>query len=184
MFYGHLDKQPYDEPWEEGLSPTEPVIRDGLLYGRGGYDDGYAVFSSLLAIKNAQMQGVPLPRTVICIETEEESGSENLIDLLAAAADVIKIPDICFPLDSGCLDYEKLWMTSSLRGFVEVDLKIECGLTGYHSGEVGGLVPETCRILRILLDRLDDIETGYVAAEFHSEIPEWKHQEATVMVES
>ena len=115
-----------------------------------------------------------MPRVVICIETEEESGSENLIDLLAAAADVIKTPDYCFPLDSGCLDYEQLWMTSSLRGFAEVDLKIQCGLTGYPSGEVGGLVPETLRIMRILLDRLDNVETGAVAAEFHSEVPEWK----------
>lgn len=107
MFYGHLDKQPYeDEPWDEGLSPIEPVIKDGCLYGRGSYDDGYASFTALLAIKAAQVQGVQLPRIVICIETEEESGSPNLIPLLSAAADVIKTPDVCFPLDSGCLDYE------------------------------------------------------------------------------
>ena len=77
-------------------------------------------------------------------------------------------------LDSGCLDYEQLWMTSSLRGLAMVDLKIECGLTGYHSGEVGGLVPETFRIARALLNRIDNVDTGLVASEFHSEIPEWK----------
>lgn len=54
MFYGHLDKQPYEEAWDEGIHPTEPVIKDGRLYGRGSSDDGYAAFSCLLAIKTAQ----------------------------------------------------------------------------------------------------------------------------------
>jgi acetylornithine deacetylase/succinyl-diaminopimelate desuccinylase-like protein len=53
MLYGHLDKQPWMEGWDEGLGPTSPVIRDGYLYGRGGADDGYSVFTVMLAIKNA-----------------------------------------------------------------------------------------------------------------------------------
>lgn len=57
MIYGHLDKQPYEEPWDEGLGPTTPVIRDGKLYGRGASDDGYSVFSTMLAIKLAQLEG-------------------------------------------------------------------------------------------------------------------------------
>ena len=115
-----------------------------------------------------------MPRTVLVLETEEESGSPNLIDLLGQAAEFIRPPDVCFCLDSGCLDYEQLWMTSSLRGLAMVDLKIECGQTGYHSGEVGGLVPETFRIVRALLNRLDDVETGTVHPDFQSEMPEWK----------
>lgn len=83
MFYGHLDKMPYDEPWAEGLHPTEPVIIENRLFGRGSSDDGYAAFSCLLAIKAAQAQGANLPRIVLCLETEEESGSPNLISLLA-----------------------------------------------------------------------------------------------------
>ena len=55
MFYGHLDKQPYEEAWSEGLHPTEPIIRDGRLFGRGSSDDGYAAFSCLLAVKTAQV---------------------------------------------------------------------------------------------------------------------------------
>ena len=107
-----------------------------------------------------------MPRCVLVLETEEESGSPSLIALLAAAADVIQTPDACFCLDSGCLDYEALWTTSSLRGFAMVDLKVECGITGYHSGEVGGLVPETFRIVRQLLNRIDSAETGQVHEDF------------------
>ena len=107
-----------------------------------------------------------MPRCVLCLETEEESGSPNLIALLAAAADFIKTPDICFCLDSGCLDYEQLWMTSSLRGLAMVDLRIQCGQSGYHSGEVGGLIPETFRIMRALMNRIDDVDTGDVHPDF------------------
>ena len=166
MFYGHLDKQPYEEAWAEGLSPTEPVIKDGLLYGRGSSDDGYAAFSFFLAVKAAQTQGAKLPRMVLVLETEEESGSPNLIDLLAQAAAVIRPPDVCFCLDSGCLDYEQLWTTSSLRGIAIVDLKVECGITGFHSGEVGGLIPDTFRIVRQLLNRIDNVDTGVIHEDF------------------
>jgi acetylornithine deacetylase/succinyl-diaminopimelate desuccinylase-like protein len=99
------------------------------------------------------------------LETEEESGSDNLKELLKKAEDIIKIPDILLCLDSGCLDYEQLWLTSSLRGFARVDVKISFGLVGYHSGETGGIIPETFRIARVLLDRIDDSVTGKVCEE-------------------
>ena len=55
MMYGHLDKQPYEDPWDEGLGPITPVVKDGKLYGRGSADDGYSSFTAMLAIKAAQM---------------------------------------------------------------------------------------------------------------------------------
>lgn len=178
MIYGHLDKQPYEEAWAEGLGPTTPVIREGKLYGRGASDDGYSVFSTMLAIKLAQLEGKALPRICLALETEEESGSENLIKLLTLSEDYLGKPDCLFCMDSGVLDYEQLWVTSSLRGVAMVDLQVECALSGYHSGEVGGIVPETFRVVRALLDRVDDTLTGKVAAAFQSPIPEWKIKEA------
>lgn len=76
--YGHLDKMPYEEAWREDLSPTEPVIEGDLMFGRGGADDGFAPYSCMLAIKAAQLQNAPLPRLVLVLESEEESGSEFL----------------------------------------------------------------------------------------------------------
>ena len=52
MLYGHLDKQPYGEGWEEGISPTDPIIKGDYMYGRGVSDDGYAPFICALAVKN------------------------------------------------------------------------------------------------------------------------------------
>ena len=100
------------------------------------------------------------------LETEEESGSPNLLNLLAIAREDIGEPDCVFIMDSGAFDYNNLWLTSSLRGVVVVDLKVECGMQGYHSGELGGIIPETFRVIRELLNRIDDTQTGYCAKEF------------------
>jgi acetylornithine deacetylase/succinyl-diaminopimelate desuccinylase-like protein len=183
MFYGHLDKQPWMEPWGEGLGPTKPVIRGDYLFGRGGGDDGYAPFSTMLAIKNAQIQGIPHPRCALVLETEEESGSPNLIALLNIAKEYIGNPDYLFCLDSGAFDYNQLWLTSSLRGITLCDVTVKAAKGGYHSGEVGGIVPETFRVMRHLLDRIDNSETGDVIKELETELPEYALPEAKRMAE-
>ena len=145
MLYGHLDKQPWMEGWADGLGPCIPVIRGDYMYGRGGADDGYSAFSCMLAVKAAQEQGVKLPRIALVLETEEESGSSNLLTLLNAAKEFIGVPNFMFCMDSGAFDYDSFWLTSSLRGICIIDVKVECAVSGYHSGEVGGIVPETFR---------------------------------------
>lgn len=181
MLYGHLDKQPWMDGWDEGLAPTEPVIRGEYLYGRGGADDGYSPFTCMLAVKNLQEQGVPTPRIALVLETEEESGSPNLITLLTVAKETIGEPDFCFCMDSGAFNYDNLWITSSLRGINIIDMTVEAAKGGYHSGEVGGIVPETFRVMRALLDRLDDSATGEVFDALKTEIPDWAHAEAERM---
>lgn len=127
MLYGHLDKQPWLLPWGEGLGPIDPVRRGDYLYGRGGADDGYSAFSCMLAIKNLQQQGAAHPRCCLVLETEEESGSPCLLELLELAKEVIGKPDIMLCMDSGSFDYEQLWITSSLRGITILDLTVEAG---------------------------------------------------------
>lgn len=179
MLYGHLDKQPWLTGWDEGLGPTDPVIRGEYMYGRGGADDGYSVFSCMLAIKNAQLQGAKLPRCAMVLETEEESGSPCLLELLDLAKDAVGRVDYCFCIDSGAFDYDHLWVTSSLRGITIVDMTVTGAKSGYHSGEVGGIIPETFRVARKLLDRVDDVNDGKVLLpELQVEIPEWADKEA------
>jgi len=105
MVYGHIDKQPYGLGWDDDKHPTEPVIINNRLYGRGASDDGYAPFSCMLGIKAAQDQGVKMPRIALVLETEEESMSPNLIDLCKLASYVIGDPEVMFCLDSGAFDY-------------------------------------------------------------------------------
>lgn len=50
LMYGHFDKQPPFEGWNEGLAPTKPVLIGDKLYGRGGADDGYAIYGSIMSV--------------------------------------------------------------------------------------------------------------------------------------
>ncbi|WP_288729613.1 M20/M25/M40 family metallo-hydrolase, partial [uncultured Pseudoxanthomonas sp.] len=68
LLYGHLDKQPEMTGWDEDLGPWKPVLKGDKLFGRGGADDGYAIYGSLAAIMALQEQGLPHARCVILIE--------------------------------------------------------------------------------------------------------------------
>lgn len=184
MLYGHLDKQPWGKGWDEDKHPTDPVIVGDHMFGRGSSDDGYSPFSCMLAVKSIQQAGGKHPRVALVLETEEESGSPNLIKLLTLAESTIGKPDACFCMDSGALDYDGLWLTSSLRGICIVDVTIEAGKIGQHSGEVGGIIPETFRIARSLLNRLDDCDSGKVCEELQVETPDFKQKEADALAQS
>ena len=96
------------------------------------------------------------------LESEEESGSGHLVSLLTSAKKEIGQPDVCFCMDSGCFDFEKLWIVSTLRGITCVNMTVQAGEQGFHSGLVGGIVPETFRVACELLSRIDDSKTGKV----------------------
>jgi acetylornithine deacetylase/succinyl-diaminopimelate desuccinylase-like protein len=168
LMYGHLDKQPAMVGWEEGLGPWSPVLRDGRLYGRGGADDGYAIFATIASIRAVQQQKAPHSRIVVIIECCEESGSLDLPVYIEMLADRIGTPRLIICLDSGCGNYEQLWMTTSLRGSIVGNLTVEVLKEGVHSGDASGIVPSSFRILRLLLDRLEDAKTGQI-------IPKWLH---------
>jgi acetylornithine deacetylase/succinyl-diaminopimelate desuccinylase-like protein len=160
LMYGHLDKQPEMKGWTTG--PWEPVIKDGKLYGRGGADDGYALFASLAALLALKAHGAAHARTVIVIEASEESGSPDLphyIDHLAAR---IGTPDLVVCLDSGCGNYDQMWLTTSLRGMVIGTLTVRVLTEGVHSGAASGIVPSSFRIARQLLSRIENVETGEI----------------------
>ncbi len=166
LMYGHLDKQPAMVGWEEGLGAWTPVLRDGKLYGRGGADDGYAVFAAISAVKMLKEQKTAHSRIVVLIECCEESGSVDLPAYIELLSDRIGTPRLIVCLDSGCGNYEQLWMTTSLRGSIVGNLTVEVLNEGVHSGDASGIVASSFRILRILLDRIEDAKTGRI-------IPEW-----------
>jgi acetylornithine deacetylase/succinyl-diaminopimelate desuccinylase-like protein len=172
LMYGHLDKQPEMIGWRAGFGPWDPVIEDGKLYGRGAADDGYAVFAALSAIAALQAAGLPHARCFGLIETCEESGSYDLPPYLEALASRMGRVDFVVGLDSGCGDYERLWMTTSLRGLAAGTLTVQVLTEGVHSGDASGVVPSSFRIARHLLDRLEDSATGWIRpAAFHAQIP-------------
>jgi acetylornithine deacetylase/succinyl-diaminopimelate desuccinylase-like protein len=162
LLYGHLDKQPPLGDWSEGLSPFKAVRRDDLLYGRGSVDDGYALYAALLAIEALQRNGQPHGRLVVLIEASEESGSPDLRAHLDALGDVLGDVSLVLCLDSGALSYDRLWITNSLRGNISMSLRVDVLTQGVHSGEASGVVPSSFRVIRQLLDRIEDAATGDV----------------------
>jgi acetylornithine deacetylase/succinyl-diaminopimelate desuccinylase-like protein len=177
LLYGHCDKQPEMVGWAADGGPWTPVRRGHRLFGRGAGDDGYAAFAALTAIEALQAQGVRHSRCVVLIEASEESGSPDLPAYVEKLADRIK-PGLVVCLDSGCGDYEHLWATTSLRGVVSGTLKVEVLGEGVHSGAASGIVPSSFRILRQVLDRLEDSKTGEILVrECHVEIPPHRRQE-------
>ncbi len=170
--YGHLDKQPEFNGWRNDLGPWTPKVEGDKLYGRGGADDGYAVYASITAILALDRQGIPRPRCVGLIESCEESGSFDLpayVDLLRPRLGNVSLV-VC--LDSGAGNYDQLWLTTSLRGNVTGTLKVEILTEGVHSGDSSGLVPSSFRILRQVLDRLEDSRTGRLLPDsLHCAIP-------------
>lgn len=169
--------------WDEGKGPFTPVIENGKLYGRGAADDGYSTYSSLLAVKAVQEQGIPLPRIVMITEGDEETGG-HIEHYIQTLKDRIGTPEVIFCLDSGALDYERFWNTSSLRGYISGVLKVRILKEGVHSGDASGIVPSAYRILNKVLARLENVETGEINKQFEVNIPGNRYSEAYDLVEN
>jgi len=184
LLYGHLDKQPEMTGWRAGLSPWNPVREGDKLYGRGGADDGYSTFASLAALRLVQEQKLSHARCVVLIEACEESGSTDLPAYIAHLAANIGKPSLVVCLDSGCGNYEQLWMTTSLRGMVAGNLRVDILTEGVHSGDASGVVPSSFRILRQLLSRIDDEQTGRVKIDaLNVQIPPERLKQARLTAE-
>ena len=179
LLYGHLDKQPEMTGWDEGLGPWQPVLKGDKLFGRGGADDGYAIFGSLTAIMALQAQGAAHARCVVLIEACEESGSYDLPAYVDHLADRIGRPSLVVCLDSGCGNYDQLWCTTSLRGLAGGNLTVKVLEEGVHSGDASGIVPSSFRLIRQLLSRIEDEDTGRVLVDgLHVEIPAERRAQA------
>ncbi len=185
LLYGHLDKQPEMTGWSEGFGPWDPVMREDRLYGRGGADDGYAIYASVTALLALQKQNAPRARCVVLIEACEESGSYDLPFYVEHLADRIGSPSLVICLDSGCGNYDQMWLTTSLRGLVGGLLTVTVLDEGVHSGDASGIVPDSFRIARALLSRIELAETGEVILpDVQAEIPEDRVEQARVAAAS
>jgi acetylornithine deacetylase/succinyl-diaminopimelate desuccinylase-like protein len=178
LMYGHMDKQPEFTGWSEGLGPWTPVLREGRLYGRGGADDGYAVFGSLLALRALADQDIPHARCVILIESGEESGSPDLPAYIEALANRIGEPSLVICLDAECGNYDQFWVTTSLRGNLLGTLRVEVLREGVHSGMASGIVASSFRIARQLIERLENASTGELFGALQGRIPDERVQQA------
>ncbi|CAK65277.1 unnamed protein product (macronuclear) [Paramecium tetraurelia] len=174
FYYGHYDKQPHFPGWREGFGPTTPVIEGHRMYGRGVADDGYAPYAAIAALQTLISQKLEHPTIEMLFEGEEESGSNFLMQYFDKLE--LKRVDIMVALDSGSGDYERLWLTSSLRGSMKIDLCVKV-LEAPISSDESGIVPQALNIMRTLLNRLEDPVTGQVHKSLQTIIPADRYEE-------
>ncbi|MEU6645003.1 M20/M25/M40 family metallo-hydrolase [Saccharomonospora sp. NPDC046836] len=184
VIYGHLDKQPAAGDWSPGLGPWTPVVKDERLYGRGAGDDGYAGYAAAAALEALHAAGGSHARTVVLLETGEESGSPDFAAYLEHLSARLGRVGLVICLDTAGADYERLWLATSLRGIAFLDLTVRVLTSGVHSGHGSGLVPSSFRVLRALLDRIEDARTGLMKLpELSVEIPAERLAEIRAAVE-
>ncbi len=155
--------------------------KDDKLYGRGGADDGYAIFGALTAIAALHEQGIAHAPCVVLIEACEESGSYDLPHYVDHLASRIGSPALVVCLDSGCGNYDQLWVTTSLRGMLAGTLTVRVLTEGVHSGDASGVVPSSFRVFRQVLSRIEDEATGEIRLpELHVQVPAERIAQAKV----
>ncbi|MET8144525.1 M20/M25/M40 family metallo-hydrolase [Sphaerisporangium sp. NPDC005288] len=182
LLYGHLDKQPPLGDWSDGLDPWRPVLRGDRLYGRGSVDDGYSGYAAVSALAAVRAAGGDHARAIVLLETGEESGSPDLPAYLEHLSGRLGEVSLVVCLDGGGGDYERLWLTTSLRGVVQATLTVRVLETAAHSGIASGIVPSSFRVMRRLLDRVEDSETGEVTIpEMNVPIPPDRRAEAEAL---
>ena len=131
-----------------------------------------------------KQQGLSHPTIKLFIECSEESGSPDIKAYLDHLKDRIGTPDLVMVLDSGCGNYDQLWITTSLRGLIGGDLTVKILSEAVHSGDASGIVPSSFRIIRKILSRIEDPENGEIKPEFlHEKIPDNRMQEAKQVAE-
>jgi acetylornithine deacetylase/succinyl-diaminopimelate desuccinylase-like protein len=161
------------------------VLKGDRLYGRGGADDGYAIFSAFTAVMALRAQKAGHARCVIIVEACEESGSRDLPYYIRKMFKHIGEASLIICLDAGSGNYEQLWLTTSLRGLVNVWLEVKVLTEGVHSGLASGIVPGSYRIARQLLSRLENEATGEITPSYlKADIPEkvWKQAQKTAKI--
>jgi acetylornithine deacetylase/succinyl-diaminopimelate desuccinylase-like protein len=161
-------------------------VREGAkLYGRGGADDGYALFASIAALRSLREQNIPHARVVLLVEFSEESGSPDLPAYVDHFEKILGSPSLVVCLDSGTGNYDQLWSTTSLRGVVGVRMRVEVLREGVHSGDGSGVIPSSFRVARQILSRLEDEKTGRILPEeLWVTVPEARVEQARNVVET
>lgn len=184
LIYGHVDKQPpLTEQWHSGKTPYVPVYEGGRMYGRGSGDDGYAWFAAVILIKALQKYKLQRHRYVLVFESDEESDSKDLLYFLKKREALVGTPDVVLCLDSGTVDEQRLSMTASMRGVFDVDLNVQLAHHAVHSGDAGGILPDSFRVLRHLLKSIESSTDGKITIEeFNRNIPEKYYRDAEELV--
>ena len=170
LFYGHYDVQPVDpiEQWKS--DPFTPEIREGRLYARGSSDDKGQVFMNLAVFEALMKTDGKLPLNVkICIEGEEEIGSENLYDILQDKKELFEA-DFAVISDSGMVAENQPTILYGLKGFTGIEVTVTGPDHDLHSGMYGGAVKNPVMALTQILASMKNNDEVITVDHFYDDV--------------
>lgn len=156
LIYNHYDVQPVDplELWE--TPPFEPTIRNGQVFARGAQDNKGQCFYVLLALKMLAEAPGGLPINIkLCIEGEEECGSDALTHLVADKKKELKA-DYLAVVDVGLPNPTTPAINLGVRGIITMDVIATGSKHDLHSGLHGGLAYNPLHALVEVLGKARD----------------------------
>ena len=153
LLYSHYDVVPAgdDSLWRTG--PFEPVVDDGVMYGRGAADTKaniVALAGALLAWSGRPPVGIKL-----VIEGQEEVGGGALTTYPPDHAEPFDA-DVMVIADMGSVRPGVPTLTVGLRGMANVVVEVRTLASAKHSGQYGGAAPDALLALLHALSTLHD----------------------------
>src|SRR5699024_9367884 len=158
LIYGHYDVQPVDplELW--GTAPFKAEVRDGRLYARGASDDKGQVFMHLAVFDAIFKTKGKLPINVkLCIEGEEEIGSQNFKPALLEHQDLLKA-DFAVISDTGMINENQPTILYGLKGLTSIEITVQSADYDLHSGMYGGAVRNPLMALSHILTTMKNMD--------------------------
>ncbi|HLR72043.1 MAG TPA: dipeptidase, partial [Pseudogracilibacillus sp.] len=170
LFYGHYDVQPVDPIEEWDSDPFHPEIRDGRIFARGASDDKGQVFMHLAVFEAFMKTTGKLPINVkVCIEGEEEIGSENLYDILEKKKEKFQA-DFVVISDSGMVAQNQPTILYGLKGFTGIEITVKGPNHDLHSGMYGGAVRNPIMALSHILASMKNKEEVITVEGFYDQV--------------
>jgi acetylornithine deacetylase/succinyl-diaminopimelate desuccinylase-like protein len=153
LLYAHYDVQPPlgEAAWR--TPPFELTEVDGRWYGRGAADCKGNILANLLALR-ALGDAVPVNLKLV-VEGSEEQGTGGLEAFVAAHPDLLRA-DAILVCDTGNAAVGRPAATVTLRGMVNVVVRVETLTSELHSGMFGGAAPDALAALIAMLATMRD----------------------------
>lgn len=183
LIYNHYDVQPIDPINEWTTPPFQPTIREGEVYARGTADNKGQCFYVLQALKALMQKNQKLPINIkLCIEGEEESGSQGLASLLKDRRRQEQLKaDYLAIVDMGLKDKDIPAVTLGVRGLVTMEVRVQGSKTDLHSGSHGGIVYNPLHALVEILSKLRDANGKVAVRGFYDDVQEMEPKDKALI---
>ena len=173
--------QPVDPIEQWNSDPFKPEVRDGRIYARGASDDKGQVFMHLAVFEAFMKTEGKLPLNVkVCIEGEEEIGSENLYEILHAKKEQFSA-DFCVISDSGMVAKNQPTILYGLKGFTGIEITVTGPDHDLHSGMYGGAISNPIMALSHILASIKNEDEVITVDGFYDDVEPLTVEERKMM---